>query len=86
MPNREFVNVAGRALDLMASARIALGVALIAAGVLVAVFPQILVILLSTLIVSAGLGTLASGWRARRRLRGVGDAQPRYRVHDAFDA
>lgn len=82
MPTREFAAVAGRAVDLMAKARMALGVALIAAGVLVAVYPQILVLLLSTLVVSAGLGTLASGWRMRRRVRVVHEPRPTYHVHD----
>jgi Flp pilus assembly protein TadB len=85
MQSREFADVARGAVDLMAKVRMAVGVALIAAGVLVAVYPQILVILLSSLIVAAGLGTLASGWRIRRRVGAERAAPPRYQVHDALD-
>ena len=85
MQTREFVEIGGRAVDLMAKAKMAIGVTLIAAGVLVAVYPQILVFLLASLTISAGLGTLLSGWRQRRRLSAVRESQPRYRVHDFFD-
>lgn len=77
--------VGGRAVDLMARLKMAAGAALVAAGVLVALFPQILVILLSALIVSAGVGTLVSGWRMRRALRAARAPEPRYRVEDFFD-
>lgn len=82
MQIRDFVALGAQAADLMARARIAIGVMLIAAGVLVAVFPEILVLLVASLIVSAGMGTLVSGWRAHRRLRTARSAQPRYRVHE----
>ena len=85
MHTREFVAVGGRAVDLMARLKMAAGAALIAAGVLVALFPQLLVMLLSALIVAAGVGTLVSGWRMRRGLRPVHVPEPRYRVEDFFE-
>lgn len=84
MHTREFVAVGGRAVDVMARLKMAAGAALIAAGVLVALFPQILVILLSALIVAAGVGTLVSGWRMRRGLRAAHVPEPRHRVDDFF--
>ena len=85
MQNREFVVSGGRAVDVFARAKMAAGAALIAAGVLVAVFPQILVFLLSTLVVSAGLGLLLSGWRTRRAVTRRTVSQSGPRVEDFFD-
>ena len=81
MQVREFAAFGAQAAALMARARIAIGVMWIAAGVLVAVFPEVLVLLVASLIVAAGMGSLVSGWRAHRRLRSAQSAQPQYRVH-----
>jgi len=85
MQTREFVTVCARAADFLAKARMAVGVVLLAAGVLIAVYPQILVILLASLVISAGLGSFISGWRMRGRARSVTQVVESTRVHDVFD-
>lgn len=60
----------GGLLDWFWRVRVALGGLLIAAGVLVAVFPQILVWIVAASIISVGMGLVGSGLRSRARLRG----------------
>jgi hypothetical protein len=62
----------GGLLDWFWRARVALGGALMAAGVLVLLFPQILVWIVAGSIFGVGLSLLGSGLRARARLRGHG--------------
>lgn len=71
MQTREYVTVGAQAAGFLGKARMAIGAALLAAGVLIAVFPQILVILLASLVIAAGLGTFLSGWRMSNRARQV---------------
>lgn len=59
----------GGLLDWFWRARVALGLALMTAGLLVLVYPQILVWLVAGTIFSGGLTMLGSGLRARARLR-----------------
>ncbi len=70
MRSHEFVTVVDRSFDLLSRMRLVLGALLVLAGVLIAVFPQILVFLLASIVISTGLGVMASGWRARGRVRG----------------
>jgi len=58
--------------------RVAAGVTLLAAGLLVAVYPQLLVLLVAATIAGAGLTLIGSGLRARRRLRGQRPTERRY--------
>jgi len=51
--------------------RVAAGLALLVAGVLIALFPELLVLLMASVVAAAGLSLLGSGLRARRRLRGA---------------
>ena len=85
MQTREFVTVGARAVDFLAKARMAVGLALLTAGVLIAVFPQILVILLASIVVSAGLGTFLSGWRMHGRARSATQVVDSRRVHEVSD-
>lgn len=45
------------------------GVLLVVSGILIAAFPEILVALISTLIILAGLTLIGSAWRIRRSFR-----------------
>lgn len=56
-------------LNLFARLRLLAGAALVALGLVILFFPQILVVALSALVTTAGVGLLASGWRMRRRAR-----------------
>jgi len=66
MQNHEYVTVGAQAAAFLGKLRMAIGVALLGAGILIAIFPQILVILLASIVISAGLGTFLSGWRMQR--------------------
>ena len=80
MQNREYMTVGAQAAGLLGKARMGIGLVLLLAGVLIAVFPQILVILLASLIISAGLGTFLSGWRMRARAKDAHQVIGSYRV------
>lgn len=43
-----------------------MGVLLVLAGLLIVIFPQILVLLVATAIIVAGMGLIGSAWRLRR--------------------
>ena len=85
MQNTEFETMTAHVTDFLAKMRIAIGLALLAAGVLIAIFPQILVILLATIVISTGLGTILSGWRMLGRARPTSRYVEATPVHDAFD-
>jgi len=48
---------------------LAAGLFLVAAGILIALFPEILVALIATILVFTGLGFIGAAWRTRRFLR-----------------
>lgn len=80
MQTREYTTVGAQAAGLLGKARMAIGMTLLLAGVLIAVFPEILVILLAALVISAGLGTFLSGWRLNSRSKRAGQVVTTYRV------
>lgn len=45
------------------------GLLLVLAGILIAVFPQILVALISALVVLCGIALIGAGWRTRALMR-----------------
>jgi len=85
MQNTEFETMAAQATDFLAKMRMAIGLALLSAGVLIAVFPQILVILLAAIVISTGLGTFLSGWRMHGRARPTSQYVEATPVHDVLD-
>ena len=80
MQNHDYVTAGAQAAGFLGKARMAIGLVLLAAGVLIAVFPQILVFLLASLVISAGLGTFLSGWRMNSRSKRVSQAVGTYRI------
>jgi len=86
MQNTDFETVVVGAADFLAKMRMAIGLALLGAGILIAVFPQILVILLAAIVISTGLGTFLSGWRMHGRVRDASRVVDATRVRDVFDA
>ena len=71
MQTHEYVAAGAQAAGFLAKMRMAIGLAILLTGVLIAVFPQILVILLASLVISTGLGTFLSGWRMHGRAKQV---------------
>ena len=57
--------------DLLWKAKVALGALLVGLGVLVAVFPQLVIALLAAGAIVAGIAFIVSGLRSRRRVRRV---------------
>lgn len=45
------------------------GMALVLAGILIAVYPQILVALVSTIVILCGLTLIGASWQARQAMR-----------------
>lgn len=80
MQNREYMTVGAQAAGFLGKARMAIGLVLLLAGVLIAVFPQILVLLLASLVISAGLGTFVSGWRMSTHAKETSQVIGSYRV------
>jgi Flp pilus assembly protein TadB len=58
--------------------RVAAGVTLLAAGLLVAIYPQLLVLMVAATVAGTGLTLIGSGLRARRRLRGTRPSAPKF--------